>query len=290
MPLELPDGWRDQLPEDIRDNGVLDDIKNIDQMATMIVNARKLQSKQISIPSEDASPEKREEFLKDLQNKIPDLVYVGDGADMNNIYDRMGRPKDPTEYELPDIPEPIRDNFGNLTLKAHEAGITKGQMKSISDAILSDFNDNMAKQKAFEEENRKALETKYGEAVDDTLESVADFAKKVGFDDSLVDAIEKGSVGLSNVQALEKVMEGFESSGPRIGDDHGSSNTTKLTPDQAELQINEILENKKHPYWDAGSPAHDAALKKMVELNRAADAGKKPTESERFRDALLGRG
>ncbi len=120
MALELPDGWRDQLPEDIKTNGVFDDVTSRDQTATMIVNGRTAQAHSVRIPGEDATPEKRTEFLGDLQSKVPDLVYVGEGADLSKLYDRMGRPKEASEYVLGDIPEPLQGNFQHLTSKAHE--------------------------------------------------------------------------------------------------------------------------------------------------------------------------
>ena len=145
MATELPDGWRDELPEEIKTSGVLDDIKSIDQMATMVVNGRKLQSRSVSIPGEDASAEKKDEFLKDLQSKVTDLVYVGEGADMSNVYDRMGRPKDHTEYDLPAMPDPLKESFSTLTSKSHEAGLSKVQMKVVADALLTDFTETAGK-------------------------------------------------------------------------------------------------------------------------------------------------
>ena len=290
MALELPEGWRDQLPEDIKDNGVLDDVSSIDQMAKMIVNGRQLQTHQISIPSEDASPEKREEFLKDLQNKVPDLVYVGEGADLGNLYDRMGRPKEAAEYQLGEVPDPLKDNFAKLAAKAHEVGVTDGQMKALSETILGDFNENMNQSASQIEASKKEIEREFGEATPEKLKAAAQFAKQVGFDEGFADAIGDGLVGLDNLKAFDKMMDGFESPGPRIGDEAGSSGFTHLTPDQAELQLSEIMDNKEHPYWQGASPAHDAAVKKVVELTRQADAGKTQSETDKFRDALMGRG
>lgn len=289
MALELPEGWREQLPENIRENGALDNIDTIDKMAEMIVNGRATLSNAIRIPSEDAGPEKREEFLKDLQTKVPDLVYVGEGAEMDNIYDRMGRPKDPTEYELPQIPDPLQENFAGLTKKAHELGLTKGQMKGITEQILGDFEDSSAQHASALESAMDEIKKEYGEATEKKLSHVADFAKKIGFDDSLVEAVAKGHVGVENVKALEKVMQGYNSPGPRIGDDLSGGEFSSLTPAQAEEQLSEILNNKDHDYWNGAAPGHDAAIKKVVELTRAAEAGKPQTESEKFRDALLGR-
>lgn len=289
MALELPDGWKDQLPDEIKESGVLDDIKTIDQMATMVVNGRKLQSNQISIPGEDVSPEKRDEFLKDLQSKIPDLVYVGENADLNNLYDRMGRPKEATEYKLPEIPDPLKDNFAGLSVKAHELGVTDKQLIGLTDSILGDYNISLNKQAVIMEESTSAMKKEYGEAYDDRKKSTASFAEKVGFDEQFVEAVKDGIIGLDNMKAFDNLMTGFKSPGPRIGDEPGSD-PVHMTPGQAELKLNEIFNNKEHPYWDGASPAHDAAINKVVELTRAADAGKVATESEKFRDALAGRG
>lgn len=289
MPLELPDGWKDQLPEEIKTSGVLEDIKTIDQMATMVVNGRKLQSNQISIPSEDASPEKREEFLKDLQGKIPDLVYVGEGADLGNLYDRMGRPKESSEYKLGDIPDPLKDNFATLAARAHELGVTDKQMLGITESIVGDYKTNMNLQATQMEKSGEEIKKEYGEATPERLKSTAGFAKQLGFDDQFTKAIEDGIIGLDNMKAFDKLMTGFESPGPRIGEELGQE-FQHMTPGQAELQLSDIMNNKEHPYWDGGSPAHKAAIEKVVELTRAADAGKEPTEADKFRDALAGRG
>ena len=289
MALELPDGWKDQLPEEIKTSGVLDDIKTIDQMATMVVNGRKLQSNQISIPGEDVSPEKRDEFLKDLQSKIPDLVYVGEGADLGNIYDRMGRPKEATDYKLPDIPDPLKDNFATLSVKAHELGVTDKQLSGITDSILGDYNNSLNKQAVAKETSTSAMKKEYGEAFEDRKTSTANFAKQVGFDDGFVDAVKDGMIGLDNMKAFDKLMGGYESPGPKIGDELGQE-FQHMTPGQAELKLDEIMNNKEHPYWDGANPAHDAAIAKVIELTRAADMGKEVTEADKFRDALAGRG
>lgn len=290
MPVELPDGWRDELPEEIRQNGALDSITTIDQMAKMVVDGRALASNAVRVPSEDASAEVREQFLKDLQTKVPDLVYVGEGADLSNLYDRMGRPKEPTEYEVGEVPDPLKENFAGLTAKAHELGVTKSQMKGLAETILTDFNNSQASHAGALEQAVDEIKKEYGEAYEKTLSTTADFAKRVGFDDSLVDAVKQGHVGVDNMKALQKVMEGFNSPGPRIGDDPGQNEFTSLTPEQAELQLAEIQNNKEHPYWDGAHPGHDAAVKKYVELVRAADAGKPQSETDKFRDAVLGRG
>ena len=288
MPLELPDGWRDQLPEDIKTNGVFDDVKTIDQMATMIVNGRTAQAHSIRIPGEDASSEKRTEFLTDLQGKVPDLVYVGEGADLSKVYDRMGRPKEATEYALGDIPDPLKGNFEHLSTKAHELGLSSVQLKGLTETILGDFNESLNVQAAAIEDSKKAVATEYGAAMNDHLKAASDFAKLLGFDDHFSGAIKDGIMGVDNMKAFDKMMGGFESPGPRIGGEPGVSDPTNLTPAEAEQQITEMQTNKDHPYNNPGSHLHAEAKKKFVELVGAAEAGRVDTETEKFRKALGG--
>lgn len=275
MPLELPDGWREQLPDNIRENGALDGIDSIDKMAEMIVNGRATLSNSVRIPSADASPEKMQEFIDDLQKKVPELVYVGEGVDMNNLYDRMGRPKEVGEYELGDIPDPLKGNFDGLVKVAHEHGVTKSAMQAMTKQILGDFEDSSAANAGALESAVEEVKKHYGEAFAERTNAAGEFAKQLGFDDTLVAAVKAGHVGLENMQAFNKVMEGFESPGPRIGDDQGSNDFQHLTPAQALEQRTEIFNNKQHPYWDAGSPGHKDAVDKVVELTRAVEAGNK---------------
>jgi len=285
MPLELPDGWRDQLPEDIKTNGVFDDVKTIDQMATMIVNGRTAQAHSIRIPGSDANAETRTEFLTDLQGKVPDLVYVGEGADLSNVYDRMGRPKESTQYELGDIPDPLTGNFENLTKKAHELGLSKTQLKGMTETILGDFNDSMNEQAGKMEKTKLELKTEYGDAMSDKLGVASDFAKQLGFDANFSAAIKDGMMGLENMKAFDKIMDGFESTGPRIGGELGDGGRTNITPYEAEQQLTEMQNNKTHPFNNPSDPMHAQAKQKFVELVTAAESGKVQTETEKFRAA-----
>ena len=220
---------------------------------------------------------------------IPDLVYVGDGADLNVLHDRMGRPKTADDYALGDIPDPLKGNFTKLSTKAHELGVTDAQLKGITESIIGDYTESLNVATAAADATKTEVAALFGEATDEKLGVAGDFAKQLGFDEKLVSAIRSGAVGADNLKAFDAVMKGFESPGPRIGDDL-TTELTHLTPEQAEIKLAEIMDNKESPYWNGSHPAHSAMVKKVVELTRAADAGKPQTETEKFRDALMGRG
>ena len=78
----VSDDWRAALPEDIRSEPSLKDIKDLTGLAKGYVHAQKLvgmdRSKLLAVPGEDA----------------PEDAW-------NEFYDKIGRPKAPTDYRLP---------------------------------------------------------------------------------------------------------------------------------------------------------------------------------------------
>ena len=44
-----------------------------------------------------------------------------------------------------------------------------------------------------------------------------------------------------------------------------------MTPEEAKLQISEIMNNEEHAYFNRNDPAHDLALKRMVTLQKLAN-------------------
>ena len=289
MAVELPEGWREALPENIRENGALDGIDTIDKMAELIVQGRARDSNSIPIPGADASDDKKQAFLDTLQEKVPDLVYVGEGAEMDKIYDRMGRPEAHTGYELGEVPDGMKDGLAKITEAAFKAGLSKNQMKDLGTVMIDGYNESKGVQTAALEKNRTAVKTEYGEQTEAKLRDLEDFGKQLGFDEGLVGAISDGSIGVDNIKALDTIKAGYKSSGPRIGDNQDTLEFDHLTPGQAEEQIAEILNNKEHAYWHGAAPGHKAAVEKMTDLVRAAEAGKPQSETDKFRDALQGR-
>ncbi|RLC98189.1 MAG: hypothetical protein DRI46_11800 [Chloroflexi bacterium] len=186
----------------------------------------------------------------------------------------MGRPKEAAEYALGDIPEPLQPQFVNLGKKAYEVGLTDAQLKGLTETILADFNTNLDVQTGKMDESKTAIKGEYGDATPDKLKNASDFAKLLGFDEAFAGAIGEGVVGLDNMKAFDKLMDGFESPGPRIGHEVGGE-ITNLTPAQAEEQLTLMQNNKDHAFNNPADPQHANAKAKFVELVRSAEAGKK---------------
>lgn len=286
---ELPDDWKDILPEDIRESGVLNGITSISQMAKMTIDARKYGSTSIRIPSEDASDDDKKAFKDDLMTKIPDLMYKPDMENqdsINEVMKTLGMPEEPTGYELPEIPDPIKDSISHLTEKAHSAGLTNKQFTAITEGILDDFKTNSEMAYGALEEQKTSLKKEWGAAYDQKVDTISHFAKQTGFSEEFVDAIKNGQVDSTNMKAFETVVGGYEGGAVELGR-QATNPEVVMTPSEAESRLDEIMSNRDHAYWHAEDPQHKTAVDKVLDLGKLADTGEK-SETELFRESLMG--
>jgi len=289
---QLPEDWKDILPEDLKSNGVLSDVTSMSQMAKMAADGRTLANNALRIPSDDASDLDKKEFRADLMQKVPDLMFKPDMESDDSIKEVMmslGMPKEVAGYELPELPEMIKGNIEGLAGKAHEAGLTKKQFAAIAQGISDDYKTNSDALAGRIEEDRGKLKQEWGSAFDEKVKGVAHFAKQTGFSEDFISAIQSGQVDSINMQAFDSVIKGYEGGAIEIGKQAGNVDA-KITPAEAENKLDEIMGNKDHAYYDASSPVHDVAVKNVLDLVRSAEEGKKQSPVDEFRDALQGRG
>jgi hypothetical protein len=53
----------------------------------------------------------------------------------------------------------------------------------------------------------------------------------------------------------------------------GKGRPYTMSPEEAEGEINKIMGNKEHPYWNKMHPEHKAALERMQSLGEMAYSG-----------------
>lgn len=286
---ELPDNWRDVLPEDMRGNGVLETVKNINTLAKMAVDGRALANTAIRIPSEDASADDQKAFKDDLMKKVPDLMFkpnLESQDSINDVMKTLGMPTEAEGYTLPEMPDTIKDSIKGLTVKAHEAGMTNKQFSAITGAILDDYKHNSDEAYGQLEVQKQELQKEWGAAYKQKVETISHFAKQTGFSDDFIAAIDDGQIDMANMKAFDNVVQGFEGEAIEIGRQPTNPNAI-MTPAEADSRLDELMGNKDHAYWHPENPGHAAAKEKVIELGKLAETGKK-TETEEFRESLMG--
>ena len=262
--------WRKTLDGDLQAAPALKDVKDVNSLAKQFVDLQQHMGRSVRVPGEDASPESKQQFYQDIINKVPGVMIKPNEEDkdaMDAFYSTIGRPKESSEYEMPEIegmdalPE---DRVNFLRSIAHEQGMSKKQFKGMLAKVLEADKYSMDAQKTKIEESRDRLKREWGEAYEGREQVVLTTAKNSNAPEEIVNAIEKGFMRGESLKWLYGLMSsGSEST--NFASQHGA---TRMSPDEAEAQINEIMGDKKGPYWNAAHPGHAAAVKKVIDLQR----------------------
>lgn len=109
------------------------------------------------------SPAELAKAYKALESKLGGSVSIPTESDpegWQKLYDRLGRPKDPNEYEVGDPSDPVSERFKNVF---HAAGLSKNQAKQIGEAWKASVSEANANQKKTVERFEAELLSDWGE-------------------------------------------------------------------------------------------------------------------------------
>ena len=268
--------WRDGLPEDIRDNASLVDFKDINGLAKSFIDTKSAMGNAIRVPGEDAGDEARTEFNAKLLAAAPNLMLKPDFDNPEQsaeFFRSLGAPDAVGGYELPEVeglnyPE---ERANVLRKAALEVGATKkqftGMMKIAMEADAAAIvarNEQLA-------EGMKELKTEWGMAYDTNHKTAILMAEKTGAPESLVEAMKNGQTGPDVFKWLQSLSTKFGPEGQQMLNQEDGGAEKASIPAEAQAQIDEIMANKKHPYWVASDPGHKAALDKMIKLQKMVE-------------------
>lgn len=245
------------LPEDLREEPSLADFKDVAGLAKSYVHAQKLVGRdKMPVPTDDSD----------------ELAW-------SDVYNKLGRPEDPTGYEFNSL-NPEEDGFkvqpeflDNFKKTAHDLGLNAKQ----ADGALGFMKDFVMQTKA---EAATAFEKQYEQS---TIELRKEFgatydAKVKGASRALDhfggDAVREKlyNLGLDNdpdvVRMFAKLYE-------QIGEDKfgaADSGLGGMTPGEARNEIEKLKmdSNFMKVYTDRYNPGHGGAVNKMQELFKYA--------------------
>lgn len=257
QPIE-PQDFRSSLPEDIRDEPVFNSIKDLGSLAKSYVNAQRLigQDKLVLPKGED------------------------DVDGWNTVFNKLGRPTAPTEYEYGQV-EPIdivpkeyvEKSVAQFSEWAHEAGLNKKQAK----LIFTKFMENQRAEaegikQSFQTQaqaSEEALRQEWGSEFENNIRLANDAVLKVGGQE-LVNTL--GSRGLHTDPTVIKV---FSNLGKILAEDNTIAPTVRsdvspVTPSQAAQKLN-ILKNDPEYGKILMNVAHPKHKEALAEWHRLQD-------------------
>lgn len=199
------------------------------------------------------------------------LVLPKDDAgpeEWSQVYDRLGRPKSPDQYQLP-IPQGADPEFANEAAgKFHELGLTAKQAQALTEWFNGKSENAIAAQQSqmaqSAEQQMAELQREWGKEFDANIEAGRRAARQFGVQEETLSKIE-------NALGTKEMLKLFSSIGKGVSEDSfvdGSGNGKfGMSPEAARVQINRL---KADPDWTAKYLSGNAdARAEMERLMRA---------------------
>lgn len=243
---QTPD-WRAGLDASVKEHPSLKNFKSPGDLAKSWVEAQKLIGRdKIPVPGEKATKE-----------------------DWDVVFDRLGRPKDKTGYQLKDkklpdgFPAPKPEFMESLKEKALELGLLPGQLNGLYEWFMDneagEFNNYTSERDKQRGEAENALRKRWGKAYEQNFQIAEQAVNKYGTEQF----IEKlKATGLNNdpdtIEFIANMAKNF--SEDKIA---GKPAGLTLSPEEAKAKIasiqseamkdrNHWMNNKHHPEYEYG--------------------------------------
>lgn len=244
-PVDLPEFLKGaQLDAEIMNEPSIRNIKDLNSLAKSYVHAQKMiGADKIIIPQKGATKEQ-----------------------WNEVFTKLGLPKK-EEYKLSKIENSVlgEDFYNKVTDLGHSLGILPSQMQEFVQSLETDaqskFEANKTKHEQLMNEASTNLKKEWGEAFDARLHNAKTVLEKFG-DDETKQFIRES--GLGNDPRIVKFLEKIGSSLKEAKMIDGP--TTPQGRDDYQTQLNGILNDKNHPYWNQSHIGHAQAKTQVSEL------------------------
>jgi hypothetical protein len=203
------------------------------------------------------------------------LPKEGDSEGWGSVYNRLGRPEEPSGYKLNEVevPDGGIDLTSNLREWAHEAGLSQEQTAKIYDnynARLGEVTQEIQAQKAEQSAaDEQSLRKEWGNAWEENIAAGVRFRQRFGLDDAMVDKLED-ALGLRGLLELSaSIGRGLgEHSMPTGAEDGGESLPFGMTPAAAKAKIADLTLDKD--FMDQYMDGRKEAVARMTRLHSIA--------------------
>jgi len=227
----------EMLSEELRNEPSLRNFDDLNKLAKSYVHL----VKKIGVPAENLI-------------KLPN-----EGESWDEVYQQLGRPTDPAEYEIP--------NNSELSNELYKLGLTKTQAQGIYNYVKNqgESADQLSKQKFKDQQtqNINRLRADWGDQFDNYATKARQAFLQLA-DADTVDLIDR--TGLGNqpeiVKIFHKVSQILEEDG-LLNTDIGNSGAGGRA--QLQARLDEIM-RPDSGYWKAAHPDHDRLVEEALKI------------------------
>ena len=243
--------WKASLPDEIRGHEGLNSIKDVGSLAKGYLHAQ-------SMVGADKVP-------------IPGQWATAD--DYNMVYDKLGRPADPSGYELT-MGEGVEADDGMVEWfkkTSHDVGLSGPQAQKLMTAYneMQGGRTQLATDAVAQTRNAAETELKreWGQAYDQRIGYASAVLANFEAEDMAELRLADGSL-LGDNPAVVKLMSKVGQFIPeKTGEDNfaGDKGSGVMAPDEAHSKLREVTA-KDSPYWSSRHPEHDWYVSEAMRL------------------------
>jgi uncharacterized protein GlcG (DUF336 family) len=244
-------GFMEMIPEELREHPSLSSIKDVENLARSYVNAQRLIG----------------------SDKVPLPVNPTD-EDLDNIYSRLGRPENASGYDISVdgnlITEEIATEYADM---AHKLRLTPEQANGVLEYYRNSINqsDEQMQQVVQEqaEQTTAELQREWGRAFEQKVALAREVVDQFAGSEILQLRLDDGTL-IGNHPAFIKAFAAigdFKSTVTSEDTISDSAMNRQFTPAQAQAEVDAMLNDKSHAYWDRKNPvARERAVQRMQDL------------------------
>lgn len=263
--------WKDSLPEEWRDAPLIGKATDAADALQQINNAAQYMGNSIRIPGSDAGEDDWKSFRTKIQEKVPDMMMKPDMSNPESIketFKYLGVPKGPDEYKY-SIPDGRDALPGSEFVRkmAHESGITQSQFEKFIGGMMANEYEREDQANVIHKEEMASLHKEWGFSTDHKMDAVANWLKLTDAPESIQGLAANKSMSAADYMWLHGVATSTKSNSELTNLPKDESSAL-LSPGEAGVKIQEMLDNGEHAYWNAAHRGHKAAINRMVELQR----------------------
>jgi len=239
--------WLDMLDQQYRENPLINKFENPNEFAKSHIHAQRfIGADKVPLPGPNATDD-----------------------EWRLVYQRLGAPEDPTNYEI-DKTELFDDaSFDTFRNKAYEMGLTNKQAQAVASLYEEQVNTGLQALEQRSEEARfqgeQELRQEFGQHFDARLKMARSAAETVMPNPQVFNEVRLEDGRLMGdhpeiVKAFAKVAE-------MLGEDSlvGEPTEFVMSAEEARRRIAEHM-RPNTPYTTAGHPEHDAAVAEVLRL------------------------
>lgn len=246
--VNFPDNWKLGLPAELQEDSSLKIIHDIPGLAKSYINAQKLIGvDKIPVPGKHATEE-----------------------DWKNVYHKLGLPKDQKDYKIDVAADSglAADFITTLSEAAYSSGVLPQAASKLA-GILAEKNktaiaDMQKAANAQYEESVNSLKKEWGAGFDVELAKANAALKQFASPEEITQLT---NAGITQNTTLIKL---FNKLSKTLGEDVISSaaagTSGAMTPASAQAEINSIMGDTNHPYYNGSHPNHSAAVAEVQKL------------------------